>query len=588
MKRLVATLLAGAGTLSLAACSSPEGLAHSGLFQPGQLARSDVADSYSAFLIARFATLTNDPRTALERYEAALDASGGAGEIAERAVFAALLAGDFENAERMARQVDRTDPSALVRLTLAVAAIRDNRPGEAQRWLEEGRFGPFNRMMAVNLRAWSALETSGPDAAREILLAGQVDHDLLDSVTLYMLGLVDIAADEDARALDTMETVWASGSRLAVASDAHARLLVASGQGARASALLGTFRDEIGPNPALQRLRARIEAGEDVRVQRMSFREGAAMAIYAPAAALSAQTDGDLAGVYFSMALALDPQLDIARTLWADALDEAGRRGDALAILRDVEPASPFYATARGQMAWALRREGRNEEALSLAGEALAHAPDRDLKVQLGDLFTSLQRYGEAEAVFTQVIAGDEAQRAPDWRLYLARGAVRERLGRWPEAEQDLIRARQLSPDNPQVLNHLGYGWVDRGRNLEEAMDLIGRAVDLDPHNGQIIDSLGWAHFRLGDYARAVLHLERAVELEPGDAVINDHLGDAYWQVGRRLEAHFQWKRALSLDPDGANAEQLRRKLDEGLPDGASFAGNWPSVPGQADRAVRP
>jgi len=119
-------------------------------------------------------------------------------------------------------------------------------------------------------------------------------------------------------------------------------------------------------------------------------------------------------------------------------------------------------------------------------------------------------------------------------------------------------------------------------------MYLIGRAVDLDPHNGLIIDSLGWAHFRLGDYARAVLHLERAVELEPGDPVINDHLGDAYWQVGRRLEAHFQWKRALSLDPDGANAEQLRRKLDEGLPDGASFAGNWPSVPGQADRAVRP
>lgn len=584
MKRFAGTLFVSAA-LIIGGCSNAGGL-HSGSHLSGQPPRPAMAENYSAFLVARFATLTNDPRTALERYQAAMETSGGAGEIAERAVFAALLAGGFDEAEKMARKADSADPSPLVRLTLAVGDINRGRPERAAKRLEGGRFGPFNRMMAVNLQAWCALETDGPDAARDILLAGRVNHDLLDSVTLHMLGMIDIAAGEDARALDTFETVWANGPRLAVASEAHARLLAASGERDRAASILRTFRKEIGANPALEDLRRRIEAGDPVRVTRPDLRKGAGMAIYAPAAALAAQTDGDLAGVYFSMALALDPELDIARTLWADALDEAGRRGDALAVLRRIERDSPFYATARGQMAWALRREGRDDEALRTASEALAHTPDRDLRVQLGDLFTSLGRDGEAETLFSGVIAGDEARGQPDWRLYLARGAARERLGRWPEAEADLMRARQLSPDNPQILNHLGYGWVDRGQNLDEAMRLISRAVDLDPHNGLIIDSLGWAHFRLGHYGRAVIHLERAVELEPGDPVINDHLGDAYWQVGRRLEAHYQWKRALALDPESALGESLRRKLRDGLPDTAHFANH--AAGGPTRQAAQP
>lgn len=584
MTRLAGTLIAAAA-LVISGCSSSAGPSSRG-YMPEQPPRPEAAESYSAFLVARFATLTNDPRTALDRYQSAMDASGPHHEIAERAVFAALLAGGFDAAETMARKADSSDPSPLVRLTLAVAEINEGRPDKARKRLEGSRFGPFNRMMAVNLQAWCALETDGPDAARDILLAGRVNHDLLDSVTLYMLGMIDIAAGEDARALDTFETVWANGPRLAVASEAHAQLLAATGQRRRAAEILRTFRQEIGANPSLENLRRQIESGAPVEIRRLNLRQGAGMAIYAPAAALAAQTDGDLAGIYFSMALALNPELDIARTLWADTLDEAGRRSDALAVLHDVGPRSPFYATARGQMAWALRREGRNEEALRTASEALAHAPDRDLSVQLGDLFTSLDRDGEAETIFTGIISGDEENGRPDWRLYLARGAARERLGRWPEAEADLMRARQLSPDNPQILNHLGYGWVDRGQNLDEAMRLISRAVDLDPHNGLIIDSLGWAHFRLGHYQPAVLHLERAVELEPGDPVINDHLGDAYWHVGRRLEAHYQWKRALSLDPRETQAETLRRKLRDGLPDTAHYANH--AAGDMADQAVQP
>ena len=294
------------------------------------------------------------------------------------------------------------------------------------------------------------------------------------------------------------------------------------------------------------------------------------MALYAPAAALAAQTQGDVAGVYFALALQLDPSLDVARTLWGKALDDAGRRADAIAILEEVPLTSSFYASARGQMAWALRREERNDEALLVAAEALAAQPDRDLKIQLGDLYRSLERYGEAELVFDQIVTSDSVAGRRDWRLLYARGAAREQMGRWPEAEADLKAALVLQPESADVLNYLGYSWIDRNRNLEEGLEMIRKAVSLRPNSGYIVDSLGWAHYRLGNYDRAVRYLEDAVALTPQDPVLNEHLGDAYWRVGRRLEAAFQWNRALTLDPDAEAVSLLNARLTHGLVDNLS------------------
>src|SRR5690606_5409856 len=145
-----------------------------------------------------------------------------------------------------------------------------------------------------------------------------------------------------------------------------------------------------------------------------------------------------------------------------------------------------------------------------------------------------------------------------NWRLHFARAAARDSLGRWGDAEADLRQALALAPDQPDVMNYLGYTWVDRGENLQEGMALIRRAAELRPSSGAIVDSLGWAHYRLGDYRQAVLFLERAVELEPGSATLNDHLGDAYWRLGRRTEARFQWRRALTQQPDDPAAIEAK------------------------------
>ena len=165
----------------------------------------------------------------------------------------------------------------------------------------------------------------------------------------------------------------------------------------------------------------------------------------------------------------------------------------------------------------------------------------------------------------------------PDWRLLYARGLDYQALGRWPDAQADLEAALKDHPDEPELLNFLGYSWIDRGERLPEALAMVQKAVGSAPRSGAIVDSLGWAYFRMGDYKAAVEKLEQAVELEAGDPEINDHLGDAYWRVGRKDEAQFQCRRVLTLKPDDKIRDRAKLKLVAGLgPDGPApkVAGN--------------
>ncbi len=523
------------------------------------------ARAYGDFLVARFAAMTNDPETAAEYYAAAIDTAPEKSGIAERAVFAALLAGDYRAGVELSQRASQVGSTAtLVRLTLGVDALVRGKDSEAAKYLDETEYGPFNRVIARGLSAWRIAEDQGADTAEDYLSRGLTGDADLDSATLYMMGLLQMADRHDAAALATFDALWDSGARLAVGVHAHAQLLAAAGQKSRAVEVLETFRDEIGQNAAIDGLRADILAGKRIRPTRLSTREGAALAVYVPAAALMLQTDDDLSGVYFVLALALDPDLHVARSLWGQSLDNAGRRQEAISILSRIPESSEFYATARGQMAWALRREGRNQESLAIAAEALAHAPDRGLKIQLADLYRSLDRYGEAERLLSEIIDADAKASRQDWRIIYARGSAREQTGRWPEAEADLKMALALQPTNASILNYLGYAYIDRGLNYGAALDMIRRAVELEPHSGYIVDSLGWAHYRMGRYDLATRFLERAVELSPGVSLLNDHLGDAYWQVGRKIEARFQWQRALKLDPSESDRVRIEAKMVSG------------------------
>lgn len=547
-----------------ASCSNSGGLRH---LDPSLIhnGRPTEAEAYSDFLIARFAAMTNDPQKAAEHYALAIDTAPEKSGIADRALFASLLSGDYREGVRLAQRANTLgSEAALVRLTLAVEALRVGRDDEAREMLEQTRFGPFNRMIARGLSAWRVVDTQGTDAAVRYLEDGLSGDPRLDSATLYMMGLIEMSAGNDDTALSVFNTLWESGARLAVGVEAHAQLLASRGQRAEALEILNTFDETVGHNASIARLRQAIEAGERIKVRRLDPEEGAALAVYVPAAALMSQTDDDVSAVYFVLALALDSDLHVARSLWAQSLSNAERWDEAISVLARIPEASAFYATSRGQIAWALQRSGRSQSALAVAAEALDHSPDRGLKVQLADLYRAVGRQAQAEELLDQIILDDARHNREDWRLFFARGVSRGELGDWADGERDLLKALTLEPDDASLLNYVGYSYVDRGEHLDLAMDMIRRAAEMEPNAGYIIDSLGWAHYRLGNYDQATEHLERAVELEPGDPVVNDHLGDAYWQTGRKLEARFQWRRSLTLDPTDGDRDRIEAKLVAG------------------------
>ncbi len=523
------------------------------------------AGEYRDIMIARFAALTGDHAMAAQRYARLVETSPQPEEMAERALFSALLAGEYGRAVGLARRASAIGSgSGLVHLTLATDAFVRGRPAQAGPHLDLAEFGAFNRHIARSLRAWMIFDRQGAAAGIQELQRGFVGDARLDAGTFYMMGLMQAAEGRDDEALAIFESVWESGVRQATGVEAHARLLAALGRRDEAALLIESYREDVGVNSALLALQQRIAAGQPIGPLRPNTREGAALAIYTPATALFYETEGDLAAIYFVLILALDPQLDSARLVWAGTLESAGRTDEALDVLEAIAPGSDQYAAARSQSAAILLEKGQGDAAMRLATEALAAQPDRSLKLRLADIFRQLERYDETESLLSEVLAADEAEDRTDWRVLFARGAARERLGRWPEAEADLKAALALQPENAAVLNYLGYSWVDRGLNLEDGLALIRRAVALEPRSGHIVDSLGWAYFRLGDYERAIDYLEQAVALLPGDPILNDHLGDAYWMAGRRLEAGFQWRRALTLDPAPEDRDLIERKLETG------------------------
>jgi Flp pilus assembly protein TadD len=221
----------------------------------------------------------------------------------------------------------------------------------------------------------------------------------------------------------------------------------------------------------------------------------------------------------------------------------------ARAAYANVSPKSDAYVSARGKLALTYQNAGDHETALKLARETLAAAPySRDAAVSLADLLRSDDQYTESVAVLTKLI--DAPGATPDWRIYYLRASSYDEIGDAARTQADLDMALKQAPNEPELLNFQGYFWIDRGEHLKDALNMVQRAAAAEPQSGEIVDSLGWAYYRLGDYKNAVEKLEQAITLDPSIPEVNDHLGDAYWRVGRKVEAQFQWRRVLSLAPD--------------------------------------
>jgi tetratricopeptide (TPR) repeat protein len=450
----------------------------------------------------------------------------------------------------------RTDAPAFAHIVRASDALVGQRYAQADAELDRVEGTAAEELLARMLVVWTR---AGQGASDNIAadLAPLASIRPYGALFAYQQAMVLDYAGRREEAIGAYNIAAHGGLWLPSGVARHVDLLARMGRRDEALALLAS--EAAAANPGLAAARASIEAGRAATMDRLTPARGAATALYGMSALFRQEHDPTNSLAALTLSLILDPDFDGARLALAQQQADAGHIGRARAILGEIDSASPYALNARILEAWIVHDAGDAETAISLA-RANALIGDIRARRALADMYRGGGRFAEAEPLYTELIA----EQPQEWRLYFSRGAARERLGRWPEAQADLQRALELSPDQPDVLNYLGYMWVDRGEHLQEGLTMIRRAAELKPMSGAIIDSLGWAYFRLGDYAQALEWLEAAVRLEPADATLNDHLGDVYWRLGRRIEARFQWQRAMTLDPD--DPEMIRLKIENGLP----------------------
>jgi len=274
----------------------------------------------------------------------------------------------------------------------------------------------------------------------------------------------------------------------------------------------------------------------------------------------------DLALIFELLAVELKPDFDFAWLMIAGLQEQFGQIPKAVAALNKIGPTSPLYWQARLRAASLDAQGDRLEPALRRLRGLVAERPERlDAALSLADLLRTKERFADAVSAYDTAIQRIKTPDERYWPVYFGRGIVLERVKQWGRAEADMKKALQLAPEQPYVLNYLGYSWIDQGKNLDEGMKMLKRATELRPDDGAITDSVGWAYYRLGQFDTAVTWLERASEQKGDDSTVVEHLGDAYWHVGRFREARFEWRRALSQNPDKDRLPVIQDKLANGL-----------------------
>lgn len=510
--------------------------------------------AFGAYLSGRLAAQASDLGFAADQLKAALAQDSGVPEVANQAFVAAVMAGR-PDAVRLATSV--TD-NAVAQLILANQDARDENWEQAEvRFASLPQQG-LTQILRPLLVAWArqgAKRTTAALAGLQPVLEEQRFRGVMALHAAMIADLGGFTADA-ARLYEVARTEY-GGLNIRLGQ------ILASWQARQGNLdeAKRTVRDMVGVNGDIVLAREALERNVADRAVHNAT-DGIAEAYLAMAATLRQQNSNDSAQVLLRLALGLREDFTAARLLLAD-IQEAGKRGAAAAeTLASVPPSDPLAVVVALRRATLLDGLGQEEEA-NRTLEALAlQFPDRpEPLIQIGDSLRRRNRFNEAVAAYDRAVARIGTPSRANWPLFYTRGIALERAGQWPKAEADFEYALQLAPDQPNVLNYLGYAWVEQGHQVDRARQMIQRAVDQRPDDGAFIDSLGWVQLRQGDTAGALKNLERAVELQPEDPVINAHFGDALDAVGRRREAEFQWRRALNLKPEPEDQARIERKL---------------------------
>jgi tetratricopeptide (TPR) repeat protein len=569
-------MLALAGICTLPALAAPTPAATESKPPPGA-----AAHLFGTYLAGRHAEQLRDYPAAAAWFDKAITADPQSPELISRAFLMAVGAGDFDRARALADEELKLDSGdALAQLILIGDRLKAGDGAGAVKVAVTLPQDGVHRFIGPLALAWTRMaagDLPGADAALQQLDKFAGFTPLKD----FQLGLLyDFAGQTDKAATYYDKTLSDNQQLNWRLTDAIANFDERRGEADKAKALYQKFMDQNLGSEIGQTVMAARQPGVPKPLI-ASPSDGLAEAMFDLASVLNQSETIDLALIYDRFALLLKPDFRLGQLLLADILDAQEKPDQSLAVLEQIPRTSPYSWSARLRTAADLDSLDRSDEAVAQLKQMAAEMPKTiGADVQLGDILRNKKRYDEAAAAYNEAIERASAASLPDrWALFYDRGVSYERAGQWAKAEPDLEHALELKPDQPLVLNYLGYSWVDKGEKLEQGLKMIEKAVELRPEDGYIVDSLGWAHYRMGDYASAVEYLERAVELVPSDSTINDHLGDAYWRTGRETEARYQWKRALQFGPEKDEIQPIQAKLDHGLAPIAPVSAPAPPAP---------
>ncbi|MGY6708619.1 MAG: tetratricopeptide repeat protein [Rhizobiaceae bacterium] len=534
-----------------------------------------VGSFAGAYLAARIAETDNDLQSAIAYYNRALSFDPDNRGLKQSLMLALISTGQFDRALEHAESLrDVPEVARFSRLALAVDALQNEDYAEALDLLELPMQSDLDRLITGVATAWAIAGQGNGEAALEHLdeLSGPDWYGVFIS---YHAGLIAEWAgmDEEAQAAyeataDNVAAGSAAPETFLRALEAQARFQQRSGDSEAALETVDLAGEFVAGRVQFDVLRERIENGEEVSALVGGVKEGVSEILLNLASALNRGGGESFVRLYLQYALALHPESDAVLLQLASAAEQQQDPELAIQFYERVPESSAVHRLARMQKGLNLADLDRHAEAEEMLKVILEEDPD-DVRayLALGGVYHSQENYEAGAELYERAVARIDEPRPEHWNIFYQRGIAYERLKQWERAEPNFKQALELYPDHPQVLNYLGYSWVDMNMNLEEGLDLIKRAVELRPSDGYIVDSLGWAYFRLERYEDAVRELERAVSLMPYDPILNDHLGDAYWRVGRRLEATYQWRHARDLEPEAELLEEIEEKLANGLPD---------------------
>ena len=539
--------------------------------QPMSALQSGNSSASGSYLAARHAGQQRDAAAAAAYYRSALKRDPNNAELLDRAFLSFLIDGDVDEAVKYAERVALADKNDRVaRLVLGVNLLKRKQYVAARRDLAQSIRGPVTDLTATLLSAWSTLAANDSKGAIAAIdhLAGPEWYAIFKDLHA---GLMYDVAGNQREAGKRLEHAYKLDATALRVVQAYGSWISRNRSPKEALTIFETFDKALPRHPLVVEAMDKLKAGEKLPPLVSNAQAGAAEALYGLGASLGRRGGEDLGLVYLQLSLFLTPSHPLALLSLADLYESLKKPELAIKVYERVPANSPLHRNAAIQMAANLDSLDRADDAQKhLEALIKQHPDDLEAIIALGNVLRGHKKFGECANVYSKSVSAIPKPEKANWVIFYFRGICYERSKEWAKAETDLKKALELFPDQPHVLNYLGYSWIDQGIKLDEGMEMIKKAVQQRPDDGYIVDSLGWAYYRLGNYEEATKQLERAIELRPEDPTINDHLGDAYWRVGRVLEARFQWAHARDLKPDPEELPKIEEKLKSGLPEETS------------------